>query len=293
MNQNNYTAAQAAELILKKMDESDKILIGAGAGLSAAAGLSYMDQEAFKKHYPEMAQRGFHFAYELVGRGDDEWTAGRKWAYWATHINYVRNIFPQAKLYSTLLEVLKDRDFFIVTSNTDRQFMRAGFPMERVFEFQGNYDNMGCSVRCTKKTWNNHEYLQHILKNIDHETFECLPEALPRCPYCGELADICFRGDDYKIHQQRYIDFVEASADKRICLIELGVGFNTPGVIRWPFENITYHIDNAYLFRINTSYKDYPYGRTAQTGYPSQIEGKITSLELDANEVINEMFKLI
>ena len=98
MGNNNYTASQAAQLIIKKMDESDKILVGAGAGLSAAAGLSYMDQEAFKKHYPEMAQRGFHFAYELVGRGDDEWTAGRKWAYWATHINYVRNIFPQAKL---------------------------------------------------------------------------------------------------------------------------------------------------------------------------------------------------
>ncbi len=293
MSDIKYTAAEAAELILNKIDNSDKILIGAGAGLSAAAGLSYMDQEAFKKHYPDMAKRGFHFAYELVGRGDDEWTTGRKWAYWATHINYVRNIFPQAELYSTLLEILKDRDFFVVTSNADRQFMRAGFPKERLFEFQGHYDNMGCSVRCTKKTWNNSEYLKRILENIDHDSFECAPEALPRCPYCGELAEICFRGDDYRVNQQRYVDFVEASADKRLCLIELGVGFNTPGVIRWPFENLTYHIENAYLFRINTSYKDYPYGRTAQTGFPSQIKNKITSLELDAKDVINELYKLI
>lgn len=293
MSQNVYTPADAAKLIMNKMNSSDKILIGAGAGLSAAAGLSYMDQEAFKKYYPQMANRGYHFAYELVGRGDDEWTPGRKWAYWATHINYVRNIFPSAKLYSTLLDILNGRDYFVVTSNADRQFVRAGFPPERLFEFQGNYDNMGCSVRCTKKTWDNHEYLQRILENIDPDSFECRSEALPRCPYCGELAEICFRGEDYKVHQQRYIDFVETCADKSLCLIELGVGFNTPGVIRWPFENLTYHIDNAYLFRINTSYKDYPYGRTAQTGYPTQIEGKISSLELDAGDVINELHKLI
>lgn len=293
MSQNVYTPADAAKLIMNKMNSSDKILIGAGAGLSAAAGLSYMDQEAFKKYYPQMANRGYHFAYELVGRGDDEWTPGRKWAYWATHINYVRNIFPSAKLYSTLLDILNGRDYFVVTSNADRQFVRAGFPPERLFEFQGNYDNMGCSVRCTKKTWDNHEYLQRILENIDPDSFECRSEALPRCPYCGELAEICFRGEDYKVHQQRYIDFVETCADKSLCLIELGVGFNTPGVIRWPFENLTYHIDNAYLFRINTSYKDYHYGRTAQTGYPTQIEGKISSLELDAGDVINELHKLI
>lgn len=293
MSQNVYTPADAAKLIMNKMNSSDKILIGAGAGLSAAAGLSYMDQEAFKKYYPQMANRGYHFAYELVGRGDDEWTPGRKWAYWATHINYVRNIFPSAKLYSTLLDILNGRDYFVVTSNADRQFVRAGFPPERLFEFQGNYDNMGCSVRCTKKTWDNHEYLQRILENIAPDSFECRSEALPRCPYCGELAEICFRGEDYKVHQQRYIDFVETCADKSLCLIELGVGFNTPGVIRWPFENLTYHIDNAYLFRINTSYKDYPYGRTAQTGYPTQIEGKISSLELDAGDVINELHKLI
>ena len=166
-------ASCGAKELLSYMDSADKILVGAGAGLSAAAGLSYMDREVFKKYFPDMVRLGYHYEYELVGMRDDEWTPGRKWAYWATHINYVRNIFPPAELYKKLLEILNGRDFFVVTSNCDRQFMRNGFPMERLFEFQGNYDNMGCSVPCTEKTWDNAKYLQHILKHINHETFEC------------------------------------------------------------------------------------------------------------------------
>ena len=278
----------AAAALLERMNSSDKILLGAGAGLSAAAGLSYMDTEAFKKYYPDMAALGYHFPYELVGMSDDEWTPGRKWAYWATHINYVRNIFPSAPLYHTLLHLLEGRDFFVVTSNADRQFMRAGFPMERLFEFQGNYDNMGCSAGCTKMTWDNHKYIQRILENIDHTTFECKPEALPRCPYCGELAEICFRGHNHKALGKKYVDFVESCIDKRTCIIEIGVGFNTPGVIRWPFEQITYNHPSAHLTRVTHDYDGYPYP-TAHPEYPDALNGKITVLNMDAAALINKM----
>lgn len=282
----------AAEMLLNKMNTSDKILIGAGAGLSAAAGLSYMDSEAFKKYFPDMVRLGYHFEYELVGMRDDEWSPGRKWAYWATHINYVRNIFQPAELYKKLLRILNGRDYFVVTSNCDRQFMRCGFPMDRLFEFQGNYDNMGCSCGCTEKTWDNYEYLQRILKNINHETFECSDDALPRCPYCGELADICFRGDNYESEQAKYLNYVNSCSDKKLCVIELGVGYNTPGVIRWPFERITYYIRDAYLFRVNTGYKEYP-SRTAHPDYPKELEGKASSINMDAASLIDAMEKLI
>lgn len=291
MEQEIKNIYDAAKSLLDRMDNSDKILIGAGAGLSAAAGLSYMDPNAFKKYYPDMAALGYHFPYELVGRRDDEWTTGRKWAYWATHINYVRNIFPIAPLYKTLLELLDGRDYFVVTSNADRQFMRSGFPMERVFEYQGHYDNMGCSVGCTSMTWDNHDYIQHIVENIDHTTFECPPEALPRCPYCGELAEICFRGHDHKALGKKYIDFVESCLDKKTCIIEIGVGFNTPGVIRWPFEQLTYNIPGAYLTRITHDYKDTSYP-TAHPEYPKALEGKITVLNIDAKALITEMHKM-
>ena len=287
----NTTVLDAAKELISRMDNADKILLGAGAGLSAAAGLSYMDREAFKKYYPDMAALGYHFPYELVGRRDDEWTPGRKWAYWATHINYVRNIFPSAPLYHTLLHILEGRDYFVVTSNADRQFMRAGFPMDRLFEFQGNYDNMGCSAGCTRMTWDNHDYIQKIIENIDHTTFECKPDALPRCPYCGELAEICFRSHDYKELSAKYVQFVESCVDKNTCIIEIGVGFNTPGVIRWPFEQLAYQIPGAYLTRVTNDYKDYPYP-TAHPEYPKALEGKITVLNMDAKDLIETMASL-
>jgi len=276
------------DALARELQEADRILIGAGAGLSAAAGLSYFDEEAFKTYYPDMAARGYHFPYELVGRGDDEWTPGRKWAYWATHINYVRNIFPPAPLYAKLLSLLEGKDWFVVTSNADRQFYRNGFPMERVFEYQGQYDVMSCSKRCTNRTWNNYEALQHVLKNIDHETFECPPEAMPRCPYCGEPAAVGFRPDDWAEGRDRYVDFVNSSEHLRLCIIELGVGFNTPGVIRWPFERICYAIPRSTLFRVNRGYLDYK-NHKGYPEIPQELGNRAVSIDCDAAVVIEAL----
>ena len=267
--------------LLDRWERADRILIGAGAGLSAAAGLSYFDEDVFRTYYPEMYSRGFHCEYELVGRSDAEWTRGRKWAYWATHIHYVRNIFPAAPLYRQLLSVLQGKDWFVVTSNCDRQFLRAGFPMERVFEYQGNYDNMGCGAHCTKHTWDDHEALQKVLENIDHDTFECREEGIPKCPYCGEDADICFRGEDWRQNADRYVKFIEDSREGDLLLTEIGVGYNTPGVIRWPFENITREIPGAFLARVNTGYAEYP-DRTGYPQVPREIREKSLSGDADA-----------
>ena len=272
------------------MESTDKILVGAGAGLSAAAGLSYMDEEVFKKYYPDMYRLGYRYEYQLVGMGDNEWSRGRKWAYWATHINYVRNIFLPAELYKKLLALLQGRDWFVVTSNCDRQFFRSGFPMQRVFEYQGNYDNMGCSEHCTKQTWDNHEALQNVLDNIDRDSFECMENAIPKCPYCGADADICFRGSDWRENLQRYIDFVNSAENEKLLLIELGVGFNTPGVIRWPFERITYAFKNAFLVRVNTGYREYP-DRTAHPEIPGEIADRAISVNSDAGAVINSLYE--
>ncbi|MCQ2406002.1 MAG: hypothetical protein MJ067_02155 [Oscillospiraceae bacterium] len=280
---------ELTEKLFNEINSADRILIGAGAGLSASAGLSYLNEEVFKKYFPEMHALGYHYQYELVGMSDDDWSLGRKWAYWSTHINYVRNIFPSAELYHTLLSLLEGKDWFVVTSNADRQFMRAGFPMERVFEFQGSYDNLGCSKRCTRETWLSLPPLARAREGIDRETFECVPDAIPRCPYCGEPAEVCFRPSNYKEGQQRYIDFVEGSERKKLCMIEMGVGFNTPGVIRWPFERICYAIPGAKLFRINKGYEEY----VNHEGYPQipkELDGKAFSLNCDCAEVINYLF---
>ena len=276
------------ELLKKEMQEADRILIGAGAGLSASAGLSYLDGEVFKKYFPEMYALGYRCQYELVGMKDEEWTMGRKWAYYATHVHYVREMLPSLPLYHELLGLLDGKDWFVVTSNADRQFMRAGFPMERVFEYQGTYDVMGCSKRCTEHKWESLPELHKVLDNIDHDTFECRPEGLPRCPYCGELAEMGFRPENYEEGWDRYANFVNSSAMLRLCIIELGVGFNTPGVIRWPFERFTKLIPGAKLFRVNKGYAEY----RNHAGYPKvpeELAGRAFSIPCDATEVIHAL----
>ena len=278
------------ELLRREMRAADRVLLGAGAGLSAAAGLSYLDTAVFRTYFPEMYRLGYRCQYELVGMRDEEWTPGRKWAYWATHIHYVRETLPPLPLYARLKQALEGLDYFIVTSNADRQFLRSGFPMERVFEFQGSYDNMGCSARCCRHTWESLPPLHIVLENIDRETFECRDEALPRCPYCGELANIVFRPENYREGRKRYEDYVNFSADKRLCIVEIGVGFNTPGVIRWPFEQITYNLPGAKLFRVNRGYRDLD-GRRGYPQVPRELAGKAFPIELDAETVIEALLQ--
>ncbi len=274
-------------LLRNELEHADRILIGAGAGLSASAGLSYLDEAVFREHFPEMYALGYRCQYELVGMKDEEWSVGRKWAYWATHIHYVREVLPPLPLYAELKSLLEGKDFFVVTSNADRQFMRSDFPMERVFEYQGNYDVLACSKRCCKHTWDSLPALRKVLEYIDHDTFECREEGLPRCPYCGELAEIAFRPENYDEGFQRYADFVNSSAEMRLCILELGVGFNTPGVIRWPFEKFTRLIPGAKLFRVNRGYADIQH-----PGYPKvpkDLADRAFSLPLDAGEVIRAL----
>ena len=275
------------ELLRQELREADRVLVGAGAGLSASAGLSYLDEAVFKEYFPDMYRLGYRCQYELVGMKDEEWSVGRKWAYWATHIQYVREILPPLPLYAELKALLEGRDYFVVTSNADRQFYRAGFPMERVFEYQGSYDVMGCSKRCCKHTWESLPSLREALKYIDHETFECREEGLPRCPYCGELAELCFRPENYEEGFHRYADFVNSSIELRLCILELGVGFNTPGVIRWPFEKFTRAIPGAKLFRVNRGYMDIDH-----PGYPKvpkDMPDRAFPLAWDAGDVIRAL----
>lgn len=279
---------EKVDALQQLLSSSDAVLVGAGAGLSAAAGLSYFDPVWFRQYQQEMAARGYHFAYELVGMRDDEWTPGRKWAYWATHIHYVREVFPPAELYRLLLGLLEGKDWFIVTSNCDRQFYRNGFDMQRVFEYQGNYDNAGCSVHCTRRTWDNHEQLHTVLEHIDHDTFECSDDALPRCPYCGALADICFRGSDWRSNAQRYAEFYETRKDRRLLLLELGVGYNTPGVIRLPFESVAEANSNVTLVRVNTDYAEIR-GRTGHPELPAALAGRALSIPWDVGSVLRAL----
>src|SRR5690554_6224978 len=214
---------------LKKwLESSDKVLIGAGAGLSAAAGLSYLDEDLFKQFQPEMAARGYRYPYELFERYKENWPQAREWAYNIRHINFVRYQFPASTLYKKLLQIVKDKDYFVITSNCDRQFMRTGFPMNRVFEAQGSYDRLKCMKSCTKETWEIKPFIDKLLPLIDSETFMISDEsAIPACPYCGAPLFAAVRDyEEYEEEQNRYLDWVESTIGKKLCILEIGVGFN-------------------------------------------------------------------
>ncbi len=274
------------------IDSSDKILIGAGAGLSAAAGLSYLDAELFKQFQPEMAAMGYQYPYELFQHENDGWPQPREWAYLIRHVNFVRHVFPASELYKKLLSVVRDKDYFAVTSNCDRQFMRTGFDMSRVFEAQGSYDRLRCTGKCTRETWDIKPHIDRLLPLIDSETFMISdPDAIPYCPNCGAPLYTAFRAfEGYKDEQSRYIDWLESTNGHKLCLLEIGVGFNTPVVIRWPFERLTYAHDDAHLFRVNKEYREWP-GHGGYSAVPVELGDKATAMPYDAAAVIDWLFK--
>ncbi|NLA88024.1 MAG: Sir2 silent information regulator family NAD-dependent deacetylase [Clostridiales bacterium] len=284
---NSQDFAESIEELKAWLDSSDKILIGAGAGLSAAAGLSYLDEDLFRQFQPEMAAMGYRYPYELFQHENDGWPQAREWAYLIRHINFVRYVFPASELYKKLLDIVRDRDYFAVTSNADRQLMRAGFSMDRVFEAQGSYDRLRCTARCTRETWEIKPHIDKLLPLINSETFMISDEtAIPYCPYCGAPLYTAFRAfEGYKQEEARYVDWLESTIDKKLCIIELGVGFNTPAVIRWPFERLTFAHDNAHLFRINREYREWP-GHGGYPMIPEPIMDKSTSMPYDARVVI-------
>ena len=293
MYSTNYSTdfTESIEKLKEWLDSTDTVLIGAGAGLTAAAGLSYLDQDLFKQFQPEMAAMGYRYPYELFQH--ESWPQAREWAYNIRHINFVRYVFPAAQLYKKLLKVVEDKDYFVVTSNCDRQFMRAGFLMDRVFEAQGSYDRLRCTANCTRETWEIKPYIDKLLPLIDSETFKISDEgAIPNCPYCGAQLSTAFRAfEGYKNERQRYIDFVESTTTKKLCIMELGVGFNTPVVIRWPFERLAYAHNNAHLFRINKEYREWP-GHGGYPMVPEELKNKATVMPYDAKDVIESLYSV-
>lgn len=240
--------------------DSDKILIGAGAGLSTAAGLTYSG-ERFERLFKDYIER-----YQFT----DMYTAGfypfdsleEKWGYWARHIWYNRYATETNGLYEKLYNIVKDKDYFVITTNVDHQFENAGFDSNRYFETQGNYGEFQCSVPCQDKVYLNKELVQKMLAS----TKDCkiASETIPYCPNCGAPLTTHLRVDEKFVQDDRwnrmadrYKDFIESMEGHSVLLLELGVGFNTPTIIRFPFEKLA-NLPDVRLARFNqTDTKSY------------------------------------
>lgn len=280
---------EAVQTLYDAMQESAFILIGAGAGLSAAAGLSFADEKAFAKQYPVLWQKGIHSDYQTFSYR--AWPPEQQWAYLARHILQTRFMMPPLPLYSELLKLLEGWDYQIITSNVDRQFYRSNFPMERVFEAQGSYDWLICQALCTTKQWFIEPVIKQMIETIDEKDFTIDPALLPVCPYCGAPLRLAFRDHNhYEEEQARYRKWLDESQDGSICIIEIGVGFNSPGVIRVPLERITGERDNARFFRITVDYPDSE-EEIAYPEIPRPIADKSLSINEDAKTIIQALWQ--
>ena len=248
--------------IKKWIDEADAIIIGAGAGLSDAAGIHYSGEKFDHDFIDWIRKYGIKDLYTssfYPFRTEEE-----RWAYWAKHIYFSYYERKHTDLYKNLHELVKDKNYFVITTNTDGQFINNGFDKEKVFEVQGSYAKLQCSTPCHNKLYDNEEQVKEWLSNIDSDLK--IPTSLvPKCPVCGENMSVNLRCDDtfveddnwYKM-QNKYDDFIKNNSDRNVLLLEFGIGFNTPGIIRFPFEQMTFVHNNFKLIRFNDKYAMIP-----------------------------------
>jgi len=226
---------------------------------------------------------------QCVFVGMHQWAEPAKWAYWATHLHYVLYQFPPSALYRKLHAIVRDKDFYVLTSNADNLFIKSGFEADRVFQAQGNYERLGCTRPCTTETWDTRPFIERILDHIDYDTLEVSdPAVLPTCPYCGAPLWVAFRAcEEYPQQAAAYHRWVEGVLDKKLAAVEIGVGFNTPGVIRWPLERLVHMHPDATFIRINNDYRNF--ADTARPEIPHGIRAKSISVHAGAAEVIEAL----
>ncbi len=245
------------EILIKLINESDAICVGAGAGLSSAAGFEYGGENFLENFsymhdlygYNDMYSAGFH-------RFD---TLENMWGYWSKYI-YLNRYKEGAKpLYKRLLELVKNKDYFVITTNVDHQFNLAGFEKNKIYYMQGDYGLFQCSKPCHNETYDNKEIVLKMVDNIkDHK----IPSSLiPYCPKCGKPMTTNLRCDDrfvqddgwYKA-KENFDCFIKKNKNKKILYLELGVGYSTPIWIKYPFMQNTYHNAKAVYVCIDKGY---------------------------------------
>lgn len=239
--------------------EADFILIGAGAGASAAAGLTYSG-ERFTDNFSEFIEKyGSRYMTDMYTAGFYPFpTQEAKWGYWSKHSLINRFLPPALPLYKQLYEIVKGKEYFVLTTNVDHQFQKAGFAVERIFATQGDYGNIQCEKGCHPKIYDAEE----LFYQMDKARRDCLVPShmVPNCPVCGGNMTMHLRCDEYFVEDEnwheaagRYCDFLKKTEQKKGVLLELGVGFNTPTIIRFPFEKMVRENKNFSLIRLNMS----------------------------------------
>ena len=266
----------------KAVNEAEAVVIGAGAGLSAAAGFSYSG-ERFKQYFSDFeAKYGFHDMYSGGFYPYD--TLEEHWAYWSRYIYYNRYTDPPKATYRDLLELVKEKDYFVITTNVDHCFQKAGFDKKRLFYTQGDYGLFQCSGPCRAETFDNEEMIRRMM--AEQQNMRIPSSLLPTCPHCGRPLTMNLRTDDTFVEDEgwhkaaeRYEAFLRTRKNLRVLFLELGVGYNTPVIIKYPFWQMTAQNPKAVYACINDG----------EALCPQEIEGQAICLNGDIGRTLDEL----
>ena len=274
-----YTADYLAK-ILEKIESVDAILAGIGAGMSTSAGFEYSG-ERFERYFFDFKEK-----YDIKAMYEGGFypfsSLEEYWAWWARQIYYNRYDVEIGKPYRDLLKILKDKNYFVLTTNVDHQIQKAGFDKAKLFYTQGDYGLWQCSTPCHNKTYDNEEKVRMMIEM--QKDMKIPSHLVPYCPVCKKpmtmnlrIEDTFVQDEGWEQAKERYSDFLEKYKYSKIMFLELGVGSNTPGIIKYPFMQMTIQNENAMYVTINK-----------QNSYlPKAIKDRSVQIQGDIAEILN------
>ena len=276
---NKETYNEKIQRLGNALEEVDAVIIGAGAGLSTSAGFVY-DGERFEKYFGDFKEKyGFRDMYSGGFYPYD--TLEEHWAYWSRYIYMNRYMDAPKPVYDELLALVMDKDYFVLTTNVDHCFQKAGFDRKRLFYTQGDYGLFQCSQPCCQQTWDNETVIRQMVEQ--QKDMRVPSELVPHCPNCGKPMSMNLRSDDTFVQDEgwyaaaeRYSEFARRHQGMKTLYLELGVGYNTPGIIKYPFWQAVYRNREAAYACIN-------YGDAAA---PQEIAEQSICIDGDIGEVL-------
>ena len=266
----------------RALDSADAVLIGAGSGLSTAAGLTYTG-ERFERYFGDFIAK-YHIPDMYAGGFYPFETLEEYWAWWSRHIFYNRYVDAPLPVYRDLLALVRGRDYFVLTTNVDHQFQRAGFDKKRLFYTQGDYGLWQCMQPCHNKTYDNEQTVRRMIE--EQRDMRVPTELVPHCPVCGRPMTMNLRADDtfvedegWRLAAERCEAFLRRHEGLRTLFLELGVGGNTPGIIKYPFWRMTRDNPQATYVCINAG----------EAFAPHEISKQSLCIQGDIGEVLQRI----
>ena len=290
---------EAISRLREAMDDADAVMIGAGSGLSTSAGFTYSG-ERFQTYFGDFAKKyGFRDMYS--GGFYPYETLEEYWAYWSRYIYINRYVNEPRPVYEKLYGLVQGKDYFVLTTNVDHCFQKAGFDKRRLFYTQGDYGLLQCSGPCHPATYENETIIRNMLQAQGYEIALdgrlILPDGVtpemtvpsglvPRCPKCGRPMTMNLRCDDTFVQDEgwyqasgRYEDFLRRHKGLHVLYLELGVGMNTPVIIKYPFWRMTAENPNAEYVCLNAG----------EAYAPEEIRMRAVCVNGDIGEVLEKI----